>query len=157
MSRATLVLTSREIRERAVNWINRAPAETRVDFKAPKRSIDQNSRMWAALTDVATQLPWHGLKLSPDDWKLLFLDALKREVRNVPNLDGNGIVSLGRSSSDLSVSEMSDLLHLIGAFGANHDVIFHDQVSLAPSFDGAAKPEAESPPASTSGNLLVPA
>lgn len=78
------------------------------------------------LTDVATQLPWHGIKLSPDDWKLLFLDSLKRELRMVPNLDGNGFVNLGRSSSDLSKEEMTNLIDLISAFGANHGVVFHD-------------------------------
>jgi hypothetical protein len=70
--------------------------------KAPKRSLPQNDRMWAMLTDLAAQVKWHGLRLTADDWKLIFLDALKREVRMVPNLDGNGFVSLGRSSSDLS-------------------------------------------------------
>ena len=58
-------------------------------------------------------------------------DALKREVRMVPNLDGNGFVSLGRSSSDLSKSEMSDLMELIAAFGAQHGVEFRDQESEA--------------------------
>jgi hypothetical protein len=70
--------------------------------------------MWSMLTDIARELPWHGIKLKPDDWKLVFLDALKRETRMVPNLDGNGFVNLGRSSSDLSKSEMSDLIELIG-------------------------------------------
>ena len=69
-------------------------------------------------------MPWHGLRLTLDDWKLIFLDALKREVRMVPNIDGNGFVSLGRSSSDLSKEEMGDLLELIYAFGARHDVVF---------------------------------
>jgi hypothetical protein len=85
--------------------------------------------MWAMLTDLAAQVKWHGLRLAPDDWKLIFLDALKREVRMVPNLDGNGFVSLGRSSSDLSKAEMTDLIDLISAFGANHGVVFHDGVS----------------------------
>lgn len=79
------------------------------------------------LTDVATQVEWHGVKLAPDDWKLMFLDALKRELRMVPNLDGNGFVNLGRSSSDLSKDEMSDLFLLIEKFGAEHGVQFHDQ------------------------------
>ena len=83
------------------------------------------------LTDVSTQVPWHGIKLSPDDWKLLFLDALKREVRMVPNLDGNGFVSLGRSSSDLSKEEMGDLMELISAFGANRGVKFHTEENAA--------------------------
>lgn len=129
MSRALLVLSSPAVRERAINWIRRAPAETRLEFKQAKRSTEQNSRMWAMLTDVAIQLPWHGLKLSADDWKLIFMDALKREVRMVPNIDGNGFVSLGRSSSDLSKAEMSDLLELITAFGVQHGVVFHDPES----------------------------
>lgn len=113
-------------RAKAAKWANQAPAGTRVEFKAPKRSIPQNDRMWAMLTDIATQLPWHGIKLSPEDWKLLFLDSLKRELRMVPNIDGNGFVNLGRSSSDLSKDEMTGLIDLMHAFGANHDVVFHD-------------------------------
>jgi hypothetical protein len=126
MSRAVLVLDSPAQREKAAHWIRQAPARTRVEFKAPKRTIPQNDRMWAMLTDVASQLAWHGVKLSPDDWKLMFLDGLKRELRMVPNIDGNGFVNLGRSSSDLSKSEMSDLMELIAAFGARHGVVFTD-------------------------------
>jgi hypothetical protein len=117
---------SPEIRQRAAHWAAKLPEGTRIDFKAPKRSIPQNDRMWAMLTDVSAQLPWHGIRLSADDWKLIFLDALKRELRMVPNLDGTGFVNLGRSSSDLSKEEMTNLIELIHAFGANHGVMFHD-------------------------------
>ena len=79
------------------------------------------------LTDIASQLKWHGQKLTTDDWKLVFLDALKREVRAVPAISGVGWVQLGRSSSDLSKAEMSDLMELIAAFGAEHGVVFHDR------------------------------
>jgi hypothetical protein len=126
MTRATLVLVSPEIRQKAARWAAKLPEGTRVDFKEPKRSLPQNARFWAMLTDVATQLKWHGLTLSTDDWKLIFLDALKRELRMVPNLDGSGFVNLGRSSSDLSKGEMADLITLIEQFGANHGVVFHD-------------------------------
>lgn len=126
MSRAVITLVTDADRERAVKWLHQAPPRTRVEYKSPKRSLPQNDRMWAMLTDVAAQLPWHGIKLSADDWKLIFLDALKRELRTVPNIDGTGFVNLGRSSSDLSKQEMADLIELISAFGANHDVVFHD-------------------------------
>lgn len=126
MSRALVTLRGRDDRARVVNWALKAPAGTRVEFKATKRTIPQNDKMWAALTDVATQLPWHGRKLHAEDWKFIFLDALKRELRIVPNLDGTGFVNLGRSSSDLSKDEMSDLIELIHEFGAKHGVIFHD-------------------------------
>lgn len=126
MSRVAVILTNRETRERVCRWVMKAPVNTRVEMKEPKRSLPQNDKMWAALTDIARQVEYHGLKLAADDWKLIFLDALKREVRMVPNLDGNGFVSLGRSSSDLSKAEMSDLIEIIHEFGARNGVRFHD-------------------------------
>ncbi len=131
MSRAQLTLSSKLDRERACKWVFQAKPGTRVVFKDAKRTVAQNDRLWAALTEVATQVEWHGLKLTPDDWKLIFLDALTREMRIVPNIDGTGFVNLGRSSSNLSKQEFSDLLELIMAFGANHGVTFRDPAAEA--------------------------
>jgi hypothetical protein len=127
MTRATITIT-RDLpdRARAVRWVNTAPFGTRIDFRAPKRTIDQNDRMWAMLTDVARQLLHHGEKLTTNEWKYLFLDLLGRENRVVPSLDGKGIVSLGMSSSGLSKEEMSDLMECIAEFGARHGVKFGD-------------------------------
>jgi len=131
MSRALVVIAGQMDRQRIAKWAMQVPVNTRVEFKAPKRSIPQNDRMWSMLTEVAQQLPWHGMKLSADDWKLVFLDALNREVRVVPSIDGRGFVNLGRSSSDLSKDEMSDLMELIAAFGAEHGVSFREPVEVA--------------------------
>jgi hypothetical protein len=126
MSRAFLVLHNDTMKSRAIDWISKAPKETRVTFQSPRRTLDQNARFWAMATDIATQVKWHGIKLSPEDWKLLFLDSLKRELRIVPNIDGTGFVNLGRSSSDLSKGEFADLIELMMAFGANHGVVWSD-------------------------------
>lgn len=131
MSRYSFVLRSSADRARAMRVISAAPAGTRVEVKAAKRTISQNDRMWAMLTDIARQLPWHSVKLRPDDWKLIFMDALKTELRIVPNIDGTGFVNLGRSSSDLSKSEMSNLISLIEAFAAQHGVKLHDEREAA--------------------------
>ena len=131
MSRALIVINCDDDRERAARWVEKAPPGTRVEYKAPKRSLPQNDKLWAMLTEIATQLPWHGIKLSASDWKLIFMDALKRELRTVPNIDGTGFVNLGRSSSDLSKIEMADLITLIEAFGANHGIIFRDLEPVA--------------------------
>lgn len=139
MSRAMLILSSPSERLRAARWVEKLPPGTRVEFKQPKRSLDQNSKLWAMLTDVALQLPWHGLKLTPDDWKFIFLDALKRELRVVPNIDGTGFVNIGRSSSDLGKEEMSELIELIFAFGANHNIVWSDP-SLPEYSDAALVP-----------------
>lgn len=126
MSRYLITLNTSADRARAMKVLTAAPPGSRVEIKAVKRSLPQNDRMWAMLTDVAQQLPWHGTRLRPDDWKLLFLDSLKRELRAVPNLDGTGFVNIGTSSSDLSKGEMSDLIELIAEFGARHGVVFGD-------------------------------
>jgi hypothetical protein len=131
MSRAVLILHRQSDRDRASAWVRSAPWGTRITFQEAKRSSDQNAKMWAMLTEVARQVEWHGQRLSADDWKLVFLAALKAELRIVPNLDGTGFVQLGRSSSDLSVSEMADLIDLIAAFGARQGVEFADQLEAA--------------------------
>ncbi|ASS53116.1 NinB family protein [Rhizobium leguminosarum bv. viciae] len=126
MGRALLVLANEHFRQKAIDWIRRAPVDTRVEFKGPKRTTPQNDRMWAMLTDLSLQLAWYGQQLTPDDWKLVMLDALRREkseqIRMVPNTDGSGFVPLGTSSSDLSKDEMTDLIEIIFAFGAQHGV-----------------------------------
>src|SRR5579884_420351 len=102
MSRAILTLNTHGDRARAMQWITKAPAGTRVEFRASRRSVEQNDKMWAMLTDVAQQLPWYGKKLAPEDWKIMFLKGLERENqaerRIVPNLEGDGYVDLGVSS-----------------------------------------------------------
>jgi hypothetical protein len=139
MSRALVVLAYPSDRDKAIHWIHKAPALTRVEFKAPKRTLEQNAKMWAMLTEIAQQVSWHALKLTADDWKLIFLDALKQEMRLVPNIAGNGFVNLGRSSSDLSKEEMSNLIELMLMFGAQHGVQFSDALTAEQQAAGAAQ------------------
>ena len=126
MSRAVLILAGADVKARAHAWIDKAPWNSRVTFQGPRRSLPQNDKAWAIWTDIAQQKDYHGLKLSPADWRLIFLDALKREVRMVPNLDGNGMVGLGASSSDLSKQEFSDLLEIMHAWCAANNVVLNN-------------------------------
>jgi hypothetical protein len=126
MARHVVPLMNDRMRERAIDLVRRAPSGSRVQFMGPKRSSDQNAKMWCMLSEIAAQVRWHGVRLTADDFKLVFLDALKRENRLVPNIDGNGFVNLGRSSSDLDKAEFSDLIELIYKFGAEHGVEFSE-------------------------------
>ncbi len=67
MSRYLITIHSTADRERAVQIVNAAPFGSRVEVKSAKRTLPQNDRMWAMLTEIARQLPWHGTKLRPDD------------------------------------------------------------------------------------------
>ena len=88
------------------------------------RSLEQNSRLWALLTEVSDQVEWYGRKLTPEEWKHVFSAALsKQDV--VPGLDG-GFVVLGQSTSRMAIKEMCDLQELICAFGAERGVKFKE-------------------------------
>lgn len=126
MSRALVTIKGRDDRQRVAAWADKAPFGTRVEFKAAKRSLPQNDRMWAMLTDVATQKKHAGRRYTPDQWKVLFMHACGREVQFIPSLDGSTFIPWGQSSSDLSKGEMAELLDFIGAWGAENGVVFHD-------------------------------
>jgi hypothetical protein len=136
MSRALLTLRTIADRDRACRWVRQAPIGSRVEFKTPRRSTDQNSLLWALLTEVATQVDWYGQKLTPEDWKDI-MSASLRKARVVPGLDG-GFVPLGMRTSDMSKAEMSALIELIYAFGAEHGVIFNDEAPVNDGGEAAA-------------------
>lgn len=125
MSRATVIVHHAADRALIANWAAKVPNGTRVEFKAPKRTLPQNDRFWALLTDVAMQKEHAGRRYTPDQWKVLFLHAMGREVQFIPSLDNSTFIPWGQSSSDLSVSEMGDLMTFIEAWGAENGVVFH--------------------------------
>lgn len=146
MTRALLTLNSNSIRDQATSWIKKAPPGTRLEFRAPVRSLPQNDLMWARLTDIAKHVNWHGQNLTPADWKDIFTASLRR-ARVVPNIDGDGFVQLGLHTSDLSKEEMGNLLDLIDAFGAERGVLFSDssESTTAPQVEAQMKPEVTTP------------
>lgn len=96
-----------------------------MEIKPVTRSLEQNSKMWACLTDISKQVNWYGHKLSPDDWKHV-LSASLRKQRAVPGIDG-GFVVVGLSTSQMTIAEMSEMIELAHAFGADHGVKFNDE------------------------------
>jgi hypothetical protein len=86
------------------------------------RSLLQNRRLWAMLTDISNQVDWYGRKLTQEEWKHVFTASLsKQDV--VPGIDG-GFVVLGKSTSKMTKAEMTELQELMAAFGAEKGVKF---------------------------------
>lgn len=125
MTRVLVVIRTDDDRRKVATWARNVQPGTRIEFKAPRRSLPQNDRLWAMLTDVAQQVDWYGQKLASEDWKDVFTAAL-RKARVVPGIDG-GFVPLGMRTSDMSKGELSQLLELIAAFGAERGVKFGDE------------------------------
>jgi hypothetical protein len=109
-------------RQMAVRAVTRAPAGYVVEVKPKTRTLDQNAKLWALLTDLSEQVDWHGQKLTPDEWKIVMTASIRRQ-RVLPGIDG-GFVAIGESTSKMTVKEFSDLVELIHAFGAQHEVRF---------------------------------
>jgi hypothetical protein len=132
MAKRNFIIVSEAVRERAIEWLRQLPLKSvvRTDDK-PTRSGAQNDRFHAMIDDVAAQIMWRDvfqrpIKMTRENWKRFFLQMFKRETLIVPNEDGTGFYDLGVRSSELSVSEMSDCMELIAAFGAQRGVKFKD-------------------------------
>lgn len=121
MGKAVVIIRDERDRIQAAHWASKAPEQTRITFARSKRTVPQNDRMWAMLTEVSASVEWYGEHLTPDDWKTVFTAALRKE-RVVPGING-GFVVLGQRTSDMTKEELSDLMELISAFAAQRGVM----------------------------------
>jgi hypothetical protein len=117
----TYIIRDDHIRQNAIEFINRLPVNPiySVVIREVKsiRSLDQNAKMWAMLTDISKQVLWYGEKLTPENWKDMITAALKRQ-KVVPGIEG-GFVALGQRTSKMSIKEMIDVIEFAYAFGAD--------------------------------------
>lgn len=128
MSEPTVILSGLVRRAQAHKLIDAAPAGSVVTISKPKRTLPQNARLHAMITDVARQVEWAGAKRSVEAWKDIFTAALRSANHGldvVPGLNG-GFVLLGMHTSDMRVGEMAELMTLIEAWGAENGVVFTD-------------------------------
>ena len=128
MPRAIVEIKGQADRNLIARWAmdtQNVPAGTTVEFRAPRRSLDQNALMWSLLGQISKQVDWYGQKLSSEDWKDVLTASLRR-TRVVPGIDAGTFVPLGMRTSQMSKSEISELLELIYAFGAEREVKFRE-------------------------------
>ncbi len=94
-----------------------------VEARKQTRSIAQNSIMWSCLTDLSKQVTWFGKRLTPEGWKDWITGHLNGQELH-PNMEGTGFISINRgsSTSDMTIAEMSAVIELCHAFGADKDV-----------------------------------
>lgn len=123
MSRAVLILINADLRAKAKRWIDGVPDGTRLEFKAPKRTLPQNDLLHALIGEIITQRPIHnGIKMDMALWKASFMQALGEEVRFVPTLDGDGVFPVGLRTSELSKERFSELVEFIHAWCAGEGI-----------------------------------
>ena len=90
-----------------------------------RRTLQQNAKLWAMLSDIAGQVEWpvngRMVVLDSEDWKNLMTAAVRQEVRMAAGING-GVVMLGVSTKRMTVAELGDLIEFMYVFGAERGV-----------------------------------
>ena len=101
-----------------------------VDEVKPTRTLDQNAKLWAVLTDISRQVEWHVdgrmQKLEPEDWKDILSAGVKKSQRVAAGIEG-GFVMLGQRTSKMRVGEMVELIEFALWFGTEHGVTWGEE------------------------------
>lgn len=94
-----------------------------LELRGLTRSQQQNNLMWSCATDLSRQVQWFGKRLTAEGW-VRFITAHLNGQELVPNMAGDGFISLekGKSTSDMSIKEMTAVIDLMHAFGADQSV-----------------------------------
>lgn len=121
MDKITIKLIDGERRTRAAQAIHRVPDDWVVTIAPPTRTLDQNAKMHAMIADIMRQVDTDR-QWTADEWKDRFLHALGKEMNFLPDLDGRAFFPRGYRSSQLSKADFADLVEIIYAFGAEHNV-----------------------------------
>lgn len=119
------ILVSEQVRQNAMTYIAEAYDGWEITVSPPRRTLDQNAKLWSMLSDVANARP-EGRQWTPEVWKCAFMHAVGHQVRFAEGLDGSGPFPIGFSSSNLRVSEMSRLIEAIYEYGARHGIVFRE-------------------------------
>lgn len=97
-----------------------------VEARRETRTLAQNNLMWSCLDDLSRQVLWDGKRrLTAEGWKE-YLTAHLNGQDLVPNMEGTGFVAIGRgkSTSDMTIPEMTAVIDLAHAFGAGRGVVW---------------------------------
>jgi hypothetical protein len=116
----TVILRGLEQRALACAMIQRAPVDAVVKIAGPKRTLDQNAKLWAMISDVSRAMP-EGRTHTPEVWKCLFMNACGHAVAFEMGLD-NRPFPVGFHSSRLTKAEMADLITTVAEYGDRHGV-----------------------------------
>lgn len=124
MTGQTVILSNPVARDRAHRLIDVSPHNAVLNIREATRTTEQNSKLWAMLSDISRAKP-EGRRHTPDDWKAVFMNACGWEVQFIEGLDGRPFPQ-GFRSSRLTVRQMADLITYIAAYGAEHGVAWTD-------------------------------
>jgi uncharacterized protein YjeT (DUF2065 family) len=112
-------------RQQALDAVKLAPDDCICTVEQRTRSLEQNRTLWKLLTEISRAIPWQvngaSVMLAPEDWKDIITASLYQENRIARGING-GFVMLGRSTSKMTVKQMTELIEFVLAFAAEQGV-----------------------------------
>lgn len=127
-NKKTIIIREQRNKDYAISLIRQLPFDpiykNTIEEYTDSRTLEQNAKMWACLTDISKQVEWYGRYLTKTVWKEIITASLKGQ-ETVPGLDGNFVV-IGASTSKMSIKEMCDVITCALAFGDSKGVKFKD-------------------------------
>lgn len=117
----TVILRGQAQRDLACDLVRGAPVDAVVNIREANRSLDQNAKLWAILSDISRAMP-EGRRWTAETWKAAFMHSLGHQVQFADGLDGAGPFPLGFRSSRLTKAQMADLITLAMEYGDRHAV-----------------------------------
>lgn len=121
----TVILRGPDQRALACALVNKAPPDSVVTIAGPKRSLDQNAKLWAMLSDISRARP-EGRLWTPEAWKAAFMHALGHEVQFGQALDGQGFFPMGYRTSRLNKAQFAALITVVQEYGDRHGVAWSE-------------------------------
>lgn len=113
-----------------------SPLEVVIREQVKSRSADQNSLLWAVITEISNQAWIDGMQYSPDVWhEFLKREFLPAELDTDLTKDGyvkwadgpDGYLVLLGSTTQLTKRGFSEYMEQVYAYGANLGVQFHER------------------------------
>ncbi len=124
MAGQTVILSSDHQRFLAKRLVDGAPDGAVVNIRAATRTLDQNAKLWAMLSDVSRSKP-EARTHTPEVWKCLFMSACGHAVQFEMGLD-NTPFPVGFRSSRMNKAEMADLITFVSAYGDEQGVVWSE-------------------------------
>lgn len=133
-------IRSNTVRANAKDFIDKLPLPTMedgkeitkpyvVEIKPITRTLEQNDKLHAMLTDISQQAQFKGRWISVEQWKLIMVSAHaiasggKAEMEI--GLEGE-VINLRESTAKMSVKRLSSLIEYVTAWGVSNGVRFND-------------------------------
>ncbi|EAB5457506.1 NinB protein [Escherichia coli] len=118
-------LTNESIRYNAIQYLRTCDLDIIVEFKQRNRSIRQNARLHAMLSEISKKATYHGKARNIEFWKGLFVSgwqiATNQHPEIISGLEGE-LINIRESTATLSVKKISEIMDYIEAYCAMNSI-----------------------------------